>query len=293
MRRLIAHCACAAILFVSLAVAPPHSAALEQPFENEASKQTAIYQSRGVDVPHGYVIDRSLLSYAFALPAEFRRTLASLSSGDRWLDIGAGEGRAVLDYQTSQYDALLRGRGGKAKAVALSIEDRRKPRWHETAAALAPDQIRYLAGRRFREYSSAELGQFQLITDVVGAFSYTRYLSSFMQQALELLQPNGTLYTVLQDVRAESGTNQPYYPDASFLTEIAGPDGSAVTICAWLKSIGCVEVTCEFKPDWSPPIEVYRVRKTCDAVTVPQLELVHFEAGTPPERRFRLLSSAR
>jgi hypothetical protein len=34
------------------------------------------------------------------------------------------------------------------------------------------------------------------------------------------------------------------------------------------------------------------VRKTCDAVTVPALELTHFEAGTPPERRFRLVTPA-
>ena len=144
------------------------------------------------------------------------------------------------------------------------------------------------SGRRFREYSSVELGQYQLITDVIGAFSYTRYLSPFMEQALGLLQLNGTLYSVLQDVRSEEGANRPFYPDASFLTEIAKPDGSEVKVCSWLKSIGCVEVTCEAKPLFTPPIEVYRVRKVCDAVTVLRLELVHFEAGTPPERRFRL-----
>jgi hypothetical protein len=219
--------------------------------------------------------------------------LASLGPGDRWLDIGAGEGRAVLDYETSRYDAMLQGRGGrKAKAVALSIEDRRTRHWHETAAILPPDQIRYVFGRRFRDYSKAELGEFQLITDVVGAFSYTRMLSTFMERALGLLPVNGTLYTVLQDVRSEEGGNRPYYPEASFLTEILNPDGSELKVCTWLKSIACAEVTCEFKPAWTPPIEVYRVRKVCDAVTVPALEVVHFEAGTPPERRFRLVSPA-
>ena len=261
-------------------------------FDAEAAKQASIYQSRGEDVPKGYVIDRSLLSYAVVLPKDFRHTLANLGPGDRWLDIGAGEGRAILDYETSKYDVMLQARGGKANAVAMSIEDRRTPRWHETAATLQPDQVRYLVGRRFREYSSAELGQFQLITDVLGAFSYTRYLSQFMEQALGLLHVNGTLYTVLQDVRSEAGTNQPFYPDASFLTELVKPDGSELKVCSWLKTISCVEVTCEQRAQSSPPAEVYRVRKVCGDVSVPHLELVGFEAGTPPERRFRLRSPA-
>ena len=287
-------CGPLALLLVLYAATLPAQTPAAAGHEAEAAKQTEIYQSRGEKVPQGYVIDRSLLSYAFVLPAEFTRTLASLGPSDRWLDVGAGEGRAILDYETSKYDAMLPGhRGRKAKAVAMSIEDRRTTRWHGTATELEPDQIRYLFGRRFREYSTAELGPFQLITDVVGAFSYTRYLSSFMEQALTVLQPNGTLYTVLQDVHSESGKNRPYYPDSSFLTELVKPDGSELKVCEWLKSISCVEVTCELKPDFPPPIEVYRVRKICDAVTVPALELVHFQAGTPPERRFRLIGPAR
>ena len=286
---------CAALVVAQLVCAPCASAQAPTPsaVDSEAAKQSEIYQSRGGNVPEGYVIDRSLLSYTFVLPAEFRLTLASLGPLDRWLDVGAGEGRAVLDYETSRYDAMLPGHHGKkAQAVAMSIEDRRTPRWYEAAAELEPGQIRYLSGRRFREYSLDELGRFQLITDVVGAFSYTRYLSTFMGTALRSLEVNGTFYTVLQDVHSENGSNRPYYPGASFLTEIVKPDGSELRVCAWLKSISCVEVTCELKPNFPPPIEVYRVRKTCEAVTVPPLELVRFQAGTPPERRFRLNGSA-
>jgi hypothetical protein len=278
----------AACITASASEAPPTPA-----LDPEVAKQRSIYQSRGEAVPQGYVIDRSLLSYAFVLPAEFKQTLASLGPADRWLDIGAGEGRAILDYVTGKYDVMLQGHaGGKAKAVAMSIEDRRTAQWQTTAAALEPNQILYLVGRRFREYSPAELGRFKLITDVVGAFSYTRTLSTFMEHALGSLQVEGTLYTLLQDVRSEEGKNRPYYPGASFLTQLTRADGSELTVCAWLKSISCVEATCEAKPPFPPPIEVYRIRKVCDAVTVPRLELVHFEAGTPPERGFRLASPA-
>jgi hypothetical protein len=261
-------------------------------FDAEAAKQADIYSSRGTDVPEGYVIDRSLLSYAVVLPQDFRRDLANLGPEDRWLDIGAGEGRAILDYETAKYDVMLKPRAAKAKGVAMSIEDRRTQRWHETAATLEPGRISYLSGRRFREYSSAELGEFQLITDVLGAFSYTRYLSAFMEQALALLPVNGTLYTVLQDVRSETGTNQPFYADSPFLTELVKPDGSELKVCAWLKAISCVQVSCELRAKSSPPAEVYGVRKTCGEVAVPRLELMHYQAGTPPERRFRLRSAS-
>jgi hypothetical protein len=51
-------------------------------------------------------------------------------------------------------------------------------------------------------------------------------------------------------------------------------------------------VTCQLRPEWGPPLEVYHIRKTCDDVSVPALKPVHYEAGTPPERGYRLGSSA-
>ena len=160
--------------------------------------------------------------------------------------------------------------------------------WHQTATSLEANQIQYLFGKRLREYSPEDLGRFQVITDVLGGFSYAQDLSLFMEKTLGFLEVSGSFYTVLQDVRSETGTNKPFYPDARFLTEIANADGSEVRMCTWLKSISCVEVTCEAKGGWKPPLEVYHVRKVCDNVSVPRLTPVHFEAGTPPERGFRL-----
>ena len=286
-----------AALVVHVLVLPAARAAdAPRKFGEEVSRQTEIYNSTGQKVPEGYVVGRSLLAYAFTLPAEFRRSLGNLSPNDRWLDIGAGEGHAVLDYLTSKYDVILQASSeshGKAPVVALSIEDRRTSRWHEVAQSVGDKQIQYLFGRRLREYSAEELGKFQLMTDVLGAFSYTRYLSVFMRKALDTLTVNGTFYTVLQDVHAESGANRPFYAGSPFLTEIVNSDGAELKVCSWLKSISCVEVSCELKPDSSPPVEMYRIRKVCDAVTVPDVELIHFTAGTPPERRFQLKTSMR
>lgn len=280
-------------LVILTAITASHAAQPPRTFGEEASRQAEIYNSAGQTVPEGYIIGRSLLSYAFTLSPDFRHSLANLGAQDRWLDIGAGEGHAVLDYRTSKYDVILQGAkeaDGKARAVAMSIEDRRTPRWHEVAASLGDQQIKYVFGRRLREYPLEELGRFQLMTDVLGGFSYTRYMSVFMEKALRFLAVDGSFYTLLQDVQSENGRNRPFYPPSPFLTEIVKSDGSDLKVCAWLKSISCVEVTCELKPDSSPPVEVYRIRKLCNGVSVPQLEPVHFAAGTPPERRFRLKS---
>ena len=108
------------------------SAALKPPnaqLQKEINEQTRIYQSRGEQVPSDYVTDRSLLSYAITLLPGFDHSLAKLGPADRWLDIGAGQGRAILDYYGERFDAMhaegREQRGSKARAVALSIEDRR------------------------------------------------------------------------------------------------------------------------------------------------------------------------
>ena len=173
------------------------------------------------------------------------------------------------------------------QAVAISIEDRRTPLWQQTAARVGDTQIRYLFGKRFGSYSSDELGRFQLITDVMGGFSYTDNISRFMERVLGVLAPNGTFFTVLQDIRREDGSNAPFYAGAPFLTEIVNSDGSEMKVCSWLKRITCVQVTCESR-NWTPPTEAYRVTKVCEDVSVPAVVPLHYSAGTPPERRFQM-----
>jgi hypothetical protein len=280
----------ALLILQALWVGTPHSAEPGSALKTEEmSKQESIYRSQGEQRPEGYVIDRSLSMYNDALSSDFDRTLASLGPKDRWMDIGAGMGQAILDYSTPVYDLThLERRGKKAQAVAISIEDRRTAAWHQTAASLGGNQLQYFFNKRLREYSVAELGQFQLITDVIGGFSYVENLSLFMEKVLGFLGMNGSFYTVLQDVHSDEGTNKPFYAGAPYLTEIENADGSKVKICSWLKSITCVEVTCELKNGWKPPIEVYRIQKVCNNPTVPALVPTHFAAGTPPERKFQL-----
>ena len=262
----------------------------------ELSKQQEIYQARGAQRDDGYVVDRTLVGYTQMLATDFDRDLANLGPADRWLDIGAGQGRAILDYYTSRFDIMhVDGRdrrGKRAHAVGISIEDRRSAHWRQEAQELAGGKLQYFSRRPLEKYSLDEIGRFQIITDVIGGFSYTNDLSQFLAKVLSFLELNGSFYTLLQDVHTAEGTNRPFYEGAPYLTEIRNADAAEVKMCSWLKSITCAEVDCEAKPGWKPPIEAFRIRKVCEDIRVPALVLLDYEAGTPPQRRFRLKDSA-
>ena len=254
-------------------------------FQEEITKQEGIYQSRGEKVPGGYITGRGLAKYSELLPSGFDAALGKLGPNDRWLDIGAGAGHAILDYYAPVYG---RGRSGsKASAVAVSIEDRRTELWHKRAASLAPNQIRYLSGRRLRDYATGELGKFRMITDVYGGFSYTDDLSLFTERVLALLELNGSFYSLLMSVHLENAQDR---PGVWYLTEIVDAAGRDVKVCSWLKTIACVKVTCESKntQDWPAQTELIHVRKVCTRNSVPALQPVFYEAGSPPGRKFQL-----
>lgn len=257
--------------------------------DDEIDKQEKIYRSRGANVPRGYVINRGLSDYAEVLPSGFCDALGRLGSSDRWLDIGAGTGQAILDYYALEDDAAPAQRCGrsaeKARAVAVSIEDRRTDGWRERAASLGDDRIRYLPGKRLRQYSLEELGKFQIITDVYGGFSYTESLSQFVDKVLSLLEIGGVFYTLMPGVHLEHAKDK---LGILYLTELEDAGGRPLKVCSWLKQTGCAQITCESKSDWKRPTELIKIRKVCRDVSVPRLKLWEFEAGYPPSRRFQL-----
>lgn len=255
----------------------------------EIAKQEKIYRSRGADVPSGYVTGRALSDYAELLPSGFCDTLARLGNSDRWLDIGAGDGQAILDYYALEEDAAPAEKCArsfsKARAVALSIEDRRTDKWQQLAARLGDNRIRYLSGKQLRYYSHEELGKFQIITDVYGGFSYTEDLSRFLEKVLNALENGGVFYTMVQSMHLENGSDR---LGTSYQTELVDAAGRDVKMCSWLKKVACVKVACESKSDWDTPTELINVRKVCSDVSVPRMKLLKYEAGYPPGRRFQL-----
>lgn len=282
----------AAALLAALVFPAGGAGAAEVAVSEENLRQERIYRGEDPDTASGYTVDRALAAYADGLPSGFKGALDALGPADRWLDIGAGEGRAILDYlgagREVSPEQTTAQRTIKARAVAMSIEDRSTALWRSTAARLGGDHLRYLSGKRLRDYSVAEIGRFQLITDVIGGFSYTDDLSRYMETVLSLLDVGGSFFSVLQDVGREEGGSVPFYEGSPFLTRIEDSSGADMKVCAWLKRIECARVTCESRIHWTPPLEAVHVMKTCENVAVPRLLPVHYVAGTPPERRFRL-----
>jgi SAM-dependent methyltransferase len=260
----------------------------EPRLDEEIGKQEKIFQRRGADVPSGYITSRGLSDYAELLPTGFCDALSRLGSSDRWLDIGAGAGQAILDYYAPKGDAPSGEKcarpGDKARAVAMSIEDRQTDKWRQQAASLGDDRIRYLSGKSLRHYSREELGTFQIITDVFGGFTYTADLSRFVENVLSLLEVGGGFYTLVPGVHLEGGDKLGVF----YLTELENAAGRPEKVCSWLKKTTCVQVTCESKSDWKRPTELINIRKVCSDTSVPHMKLVEFEAGYPPDRRFQL-----
>jgi len=278
---------------IALHALAPGAGRAEEPaqprIEEEIAKQQKIYNSRGADVPEGYITGRTLASYLQLLPSGFCDSLGTLGNSDRWLDIGAGAGQAIVDYYAPEDDLApgkrCSGAGGKVRAVAMSIEDRRTNAWQRQAERLGDGRMRYLSGKRLRQYSPEELGKFQIITDVYGGFSYTEDLSGFVERTLRLLDIGGVFYTLAQSVHLEDGKDK---PDTWYLTELSDAAGRDVKVCSWLKKITCVKVACESKSDWNAPTELINMRKVCSDVSVPRMKLLKYEAGNPPDRRFQL-----
>jgi SAM-dependent methyltransferase len=259
-----------------------------QPRMDEAiAKQEKIYRSRGANIPSGYVTNRALSDYVELLPSGFCDALGRLGSSDRWLDVGAGDGQAILDYYAPADNTApaekCAGYGGRARAVAMSIEDRRTDKWRQQAASLGDDRLRYLSGKSLRHYSVEELGKFQLITDVFGGFTYTADLSRFVEKVLSLLEVGGGFYTLVPGVHLEGGDKLGVF----YLTELENAAGRPEKVCSWLKRTSCVQVTCESKSDWKRPTELIKVEKVCSDTSVPRMKLVEFKAGYPPDRRFQ------
>lgn len=281
-----------AVLIIAMGSMGPAAGWSQEPAEprldEELTKQEKIFQRRGADVPSGYVTDRGLSRYAELLPVGFCAALGRLGGSDRWLDIGAGAGQAILDYYAPGDDAMSVEKcaraGAKARAVALSIEDRRTNKWHQRAASLGDDRIRYLSGKSLRHYSVEELGKFQLVTDVFGGFTYTEDLSRFVDKVLSVLDVGGGFYTLMPGVRLEGGDKL----GAWYLTELESASGRPEKVCSWLKKISCAQITCDSKRDWKRPTELIKIAKVCSNVSVPPMKLLEFVAGYPPDRRFQL-----
>jgi len=134
-------------------------------------------------------VSSGLAAYRKAFGAPFAKALGQMGDRSRWLDGGAGEAKAMIEY--------LEG-GGKGQCTAVGFEI---PSTARTAVADATSEFEgrffYASGKLFGKMDKRDLhggeGDFDLITDLNGVLYYTESLAEDLEKYLLLLKPNGVL----------------------------------------------------------------------------------------------------
>lgn len=212
---------------------------------------------------------RGLRDYQILLGEEFSKELATLGRKATWIDMGAGFGRAQIEYAQSRlgratlFQSLFQG---KARTIAVGYTDPTEilARWPMLRGlGVPPGSFKRLTGRYLEEIADAELGKADLITDVYGIFAYTEDLSGTLARYLNLLKRDGSIYVHSVEPR----------------TTIRSADGnSQYSMIRWLYNIKGLEI--EVLP------LSFRIRKTQDHVEVPKLKLIDGMADRPARRIF-------
>lgn len=243
----------------------------------QASVNHEIQKNReSVIEKHSYVHTRTLNpahyseSYGGLLDPTFIDTLYSPKT-QRWLDVGAGEGMALIDY--------LYGVAGGASVVGITVEtDWRYNGFRIQAARDFPGRFRFYKGKYLEDpsYSPETLGHFDIVTDVYGAFSYSNTVDVVLQKIGDLLKVGGHFFTV-------------YKADTFFIYD---SKGNNIPINQWINSGSCLAIVPrEYSKlnmgNEEPPLHIV---KTCEKVSVPPLKLSGFQSDSPPTRKYEWVS---
>ncbi|MFN9067948.1 MAG: hypothetical protein ACK5V3_12025 [Bdellovibrionales bacterium] len=208
--------------------------------------------------------DRTLAKYARYLTPSGRSLFEyfkNLNNGALWLDSGAGLAIA-LKQGLSQFPNLQ-------KAIAIGVK---KPEgFLEPSLEMDRQRFEYLEGYMEKLFDEGKLnpwmGRVDIITDVLGAFSYTRDMRKVLQIQLDLLAPGGTLFLM-------------YYRDYN---RVSGTEGKL--LINWLKSIPGLEVEERKSTEFKQASVI--IRKKRDSVIVPENLLYGpDDRGVPPRRHF-------
>jgi hypothetical protein len=210
-----------------------------------------------------YIQNRGLSDYRQILGSDFSKFLGSLTKNDLWLDSGAGNAIAMIDYLSI---------GGPARSLAI---DAREPQNSVTLAALKkfPQQFTYQSGRYVQDYGPNELPSCKLITDVFGAVTYSSEVDVVFNRLLNALVEGGKLYFEAGMYTYSDRPNE----DSDNLLIYKSDQGSLhpVPVRAWFNAIsGAVYVEDVFYTSFV---------KTQKTVVIPRLKLISisYDTGLP------------
>lgn len=202
-----------------------------------------------------FVTSRTLHEYAYNLHRDFSQSLNALKAEDTWIDLGAGKGQAAEDYFASR---PYRQYAANVVLITYKLDRLFGIRKYD-------GKLRVLEGRLWEDIPVNEIPKAKLMTDVFGALSYTRDLSTALTKIFESLEKNGELYVY--------GT--PY------LTVIEKGD-QTLNLEGLLKGITGLQVEGRYGG--------IKITKTADNILVPKMQLIHIDESKKPFfRRFRVI----
>lgn len=196
---------------------------------------------------------------------DLKEELVKLRPEDHWIDLGAGQAKALYDY----YESLK----GQAQTTAIVYV---KP--EKNYIEQLPSNSKYLSGRFFEDIPEGEIARADLITDFYGVISYTHDLSGSLERAISLLKTNGILYifngyfknTV---IKKRSTTETLKYGIAEYLASIPG-------------LIVEYQFNGRMVDDESPAIKITKTESFQDGAFA-HLRLISLETySAPPKRHF-------
>lgn len=205
------------------------------------------------------------------------RDVMGLGEDGVWLDAGAG-------YAQAQQD--LRAAGAKAKLIACGLK---KPQAGQSGCTSADDdaslssfeaaegdRFQYVEGRVQLPHIREEIGKVDVITDMIGAFSYS-HPTLTLQAYADLLKPGGRLYlqTYAERFEIENPSGGPNLSLPDWLATIPGFELKSVTECTPFGR--------------KPSLAMVLVRTDDEEVTIPPMYTTSWAAPhLPPIRRFAL-----
>jgi SAM-dependent methyltransferase len=204
---------------------------------------------------NAFQVGRDLKAYEEAFGSPFSTALAGMRDTSRWLDGGAGEAKAMIEYLDC---------GGKGQCIAVGYEI---PGQAVAAVSKASEKYKnrffYSSGKYFAAMSNSDLHaglkEFDLITDFNGVLYYTETLVEDLTRYLNLLRVGGILVFVEVHVeinmeKAVSRTGRPV------------PD-----IARWANNISGVVLRYHLKGSF------IEMRRVAEEIVVPNLELNLYE----------------
>jgi len=167
-----------------------------------------------------------LAEYAEAFPIDFADYRSRLIGGQRWLDAGAGQAKAMIEYLNE---------GGQADCIACSykIPDDAKENV-KAAHEKFGDRFVYVDGKYFSQFTDQELQadqkKFDLITDLNGVLYYTSTFLDDLARYISILNVGGKIFfsnPVGLSMHLQPGEHNPVGP---------------LALADWLANIGDVQV---------------------------------------------------